>query len=128
MARAPLQVLVIPFRQNRDGNPKYAIFRRADESYWYGIAVGGQDCESPIEAAKREAFEEAHIPVCPSVFKLQTVSSVPISGFSVMVRKHWSKNLYVIPNYYFAVESSDVEVVLSHEHTEYRWVPNHSPS
>ena len=71
MARAPLQVLVIPFRQNLDGNPKYAICRRANESYWQGIAGVGQDCESPIQAAKREAFEEAHIPVCSSFFKLQ---------------------------------------------------------
>ena len=59
MPRMPFQVHIIPFRKAEDGNFEYAIFRRTDEPYWQGIAGGGEDGESLLEAAKREAFEEA---------------------------------------------------------------------
>ena len=120
MPRAPFQVLVIPFRKSRNGNFEYAIFKRTDEPYWQGIAGGGEDSESPIEAAKRESFEEANIPETAKYFRLKTTSSVPIYHFTA--RDLWPKDLYVIPNYCFAVDGSDIEIVLSYEHSEYRWV------
>ncbi|MBI1922632.1 NUDIX domain-containing protein [Candidatus Poribacteria bacterium] len=122
MPRAPFQVLVIPFRKNRHGNFEYTIFKRANEPYWQGIAGGGEDNESPIEAAKREAFEEANIPTSEKYFMLQTTFSVEVSYIRITARNHWPKDLYVIPNYCFAVDSSNVEIVLSHEHSEYQWV------
>ncbi len=58
MARAPFQVLILPFRQAADGDWQYGVLRRSDE-YWQGIAGGGEDGEAPLEAAMREMEEEA---------------------------------------------------------------------
>ena len=120
MPRAPFQVLVLPFRKNRNRNFKYAIFKRSDEPYWQGIAGGGEDGESPIKAAKREAFEEANIPGAAKYFMLKTTCFVPVYHFTA--RNLWPKDQYVVPNYCFAVDSSNIEVVLSYEHTEHKWV------
>ena len=46
MARAPFQVLVLPYRCNPAGDIDYAIFSRSDDSCWQGIAGGGEDIES----------------------------------------------------------------------------------
>lgn len=47
-----------PYRQTDDAW-QYALFRRADAAYWQGVAGGGEAGESPLEAARREAAEEA---------------------------------------------------------------------
>ena len=62
MARAPFEVLVYPYRGLPDGRFVYALFRRADAGFWQGIAGGGEDGETPLEAVRREAYEEAGIP------------------------------------------------------------------
>ncbi len=64
MARAPLQILVLPYRHlalERSAQFEYAVFSRADYPCWQFIAGGAEDQESPLEAASREAFEEAGI-------------------------------------------------------------------
>ncbi|MFZ5981534.1 MAG: NUDIX pyrophosphatase, partial [Candidatus Zixiibacteriota bacterium] len=33
----------------------------------------------------------------------------------------WPKDLYVIPQYFFAVAMTGCEISLSEEHTEYQW-------
>lgn len=120
MARAPLQILVLPFRKNKKGKLEFSVFKRADEKFWQGIAGGGEDNETPLETVKREAFEEANIPVDSKFFPLQFKGNVPVNAFAAS--KYWPKDLYVIPEHYFAVECNEIEIVLSHEHTEYRWV------
>ncbi|MDX9955097.1 MAG: NUDIX domain-containing protein, partial [Anaerolineae bacterium] len=62
MARAPFQVLVYPYRRKLDGQIEIALLKRADAGYWQGIAGGGEDPESPLEAARRETYEESGIP------------------------------------------------------------------
>jgi 8-oxo-dGTP pyrophosphatase MutT (NUDIX family) len=62
MGKRIFQVLVIPFKKGQDG-VKYAIFRRADLQVWQWIAGGGENGETPMNAAKREAWEETRIPV-----------------------------------------------------------------
>jgi len=120
MARAPFQVLIIPFRKTENHGFEYAIFKRADRSYWQGIAGGGEDDESPLHAAKREALEEANIPVSMVYFELKAMCYVPVYHFPAC--DIWQRNLYVIPNYCFAVEISGIEIAISSEHSEYRWV------
>lgn len=120
MARAPFQVIVIPFRKARDDRFEYAIFKRSDARYWQSIAGGGEDSESPIEAAKREAYEEASIHLTAKFYSLDTLSYVPTYHFAA--RREWPKDLYVIPNYCFATDASNVEIALSYEHTKYKWV------
>src|SRR5260221_2285951 len=120
MPRAPFNVIVIPFRLKENGEYEYAVFKRSDEGYWQFIAGGGEDDELPFVTAIRESFEEAAIPVNSKYFELNTVCSVAAHHFPEG-RKYWDKNLYVIPNYAFAVEVFDTEIILSSEHTEFIW-------
>lgn len=119
--RAPFNVLVIPFRKSASGHNEFAVFRRADEGYWQFIAGGGEDDESPAEAAVRESNEEACIPADTSFYELKSVSSVPVTAFP-SAAKYWPRDLYVVPNYSFAADCSDNEIIISHEHTEFKWV------
>ncbi len=58
--RAPFQVLVIPFR--RTGTvPEFAVLKRSDASYWQFVAGGGENDETPAQAATRETEEEIGI-------------------------------------------------------------------
>ena len=61
MARQPLQVIVIPFRERDGGGYEFAVFHGADASMWQFIAGGAEDGETVEEAARREAGEEAGI-------------------------------------------------------------------
>ena len=114
--REPYQILSIPYRVV-DGKPLFCIFRRADSSYWQFIAGGGENGETPIEAAKRETFEE--IGVEPkNIQQLTCIAYVPAEVIVESRRQHWDKNTIVIPEYSFAFEC-DSELTLSNEHTEY---------
>lgn len=86
MARAQFQVLVIPFRETVGGKHEFAIFKRADGGYWQFIAGGGEDNESPADAAKREAEEEAGLPQSASCYALKTTTSIPAYNFAAGFR------------------------------------------
>lgn len=117
--REPYQILSIPYRVV-DGKPLFCIFRRADSSYWQFIAGGGENGETPIEAAKRETFEE--IGVGPkNIQQLTCIAYVPAEVIAKNKRQHWDKNTFVILEYSFAFEC-DLEPTLSNEHTEYKWL------
>lgn len=121
MARAPFQILLFPFRAAASASePKYAIFRRSDyEECWQGIAGGGDVGESPEEAARREAFEEAGIAAPLRLIKLDSLATVPVIHVSGFV---WGPDTLVIPEYAFGAELDYGDLRLSAEHTEYRWV------
>lgn len=73
MARARYQVLVIPYCI-MDGQARFCVFRRNDLDIWQFIAGGGEDEDASIlESAKREAFEEAGIPVTCDYSPLDTL-------------------------------------------------------
>ncbi len=120
MPRAPYAVLAACYRKVMEGVFAYALFKRSDAGYWQLIAGGGEDMETPEEAVKREAFEEAGIPLDRNYLKLDTHSSIPVDAYPEG-RKDWSPGLYVVPGYYFAVEANREEIRLSAEHTEYKW-------
>ena len=65
------------------------------------------------------AYEEASIPLTAKFYSLDTLSYVPTYHFAA--QREWPKDLYVIPNYCFAADASEVELALSYEHTEYKW-------
>jgi dihydroneopterin triphosphate diphosphatase len=124
MARLPLQVLVFPFRRRVGGQIEYAIFRRRDfaDDCWQGVAGGAEQDESAEQAARREMMEEAGIPADAPLVPLDAVASVPASQFPD--RDVWGRNLYVVTERAFGVYVDHAQViVLSHEHTEHRWVP-----
>ena len=58
--RAPFQILALPYKMV-DGVPYYCVFHRADHDQWQFVAGGGEDDETPLDAAKREIFEEIGI-------------------------------------------------------------------
>lgn len=102
MARAPFQVLVLPFTVSAR-RPSYAIFQRADTGLpcWQGIAGGGEIGESPLDAAKREAMEEAGIPPQSSWVELQSRTTIPVHHFGGFL---WGQEIYVIPEHSFGVD------------------------
>ena len=117
--REPYQILSIPYHIV-DDTPLFCIFCRADSSYWQFIAGGGENGETPIEAAKRETFEE--IGVEPkNTQQLTCIAYVPAEVIAKNKRQHWDKNTFVILEYSFAFEC-DLEPTLSNEHTEYKWL------
>ena len=119
MARAPFQVLVFPFRRSQ-GRLTYALFFRSDDECWQGIAGGGEGDETPLAAARREAYEEAGVPATATLIELQTRSSVPVTCFRGSAQ--WGDDLYVIPEHCFGVEMPSVDIQISGEHKEFRWV------
>ena len=117
--REPFQVLVIPYRVI-DNAPQYCVLRRADCGEWQFIAGGGEDDETPLDAAKRETFEEAGVE-SDRWIGLQSLCYLPVTVISEKVRSHWGEDVFVIPEYAFAVECTN-EIRLSNEHTEYVWL------
>lgn len=121
MSRAPFQVLVLPFRRTSDGEFEFGVFRRRDDDSWQGIAGGGEVGESVIQVARREALEEGGVPPTASFYALKAQDTVPVNSFAAHLE--WPPDTYVIPQYFFACDLTDANVVLSNEHTEMRWVP-----
>ena len=121
MARAGYEVLVIPYRIDGE-RAQFCVFKRSDMEAWQFIAGGGEETDSSIlDAAKREAFEEAGIPATSDYCKLDTCCCIPANCFQ-NAEALWGKECFVIPEYAFAVKAEKEAVRLSHEHTEYRWM------
>ena len=118
MARAPFNVLVIPYRLGGDRH-EYAIFHRADSPMWQFIAGGGDDDERPEDTARREALEEAGISHGVFWMRLDSTASVPRTAFP---GAPWPDSVYVIPEYSFAVDVNDFEMRLSEEHDKMEWL------
>lgn len=118
--RAPIQVLVIPYKIEND-IPLFCVFRRSDAGWWQFIAGGGEDDETPLEAAQRETFEEAGINA-DRLYKLTSIFYVPANCILERHRKNWPVDTYVLPEYCFAFQT-DNEIKISQEHTEYKWLP-----
>ncbi len=123
MARAPIQVLVLPYRRIPSGDFEFALFRRpqAAGGYWQGIAGGAEQGESPLEAARREAAEEAGIPHGRGFFQLDSRTTVSVDHFGD--GNLWGSDIYVIPVHVFAVDASGHAIRLSGEHREFCWCP-----
>lgn len=118
--RAPFQILVIPYKKLKN-ELLYALFRRTEKSggYWQGIAGGGEDNETEVEAAIRESYEEANI-ISNKFIKLNSLCMIPVVNVSGFL---WGDDILVIPEYCFGVELDfNQNISLSKEHLEYKWV------
>ena len=121
MTRAPFQVLVFPYRIREHGEVTYAVFRRQDEGMpWQAIAGGGEGGETPLEAARREAWEEAGIPPGNTYVELESRTTIPVVQFADFRDR---ADLFVIPEFSFGVEVVGGDLRLSREHAEYAWLP-----
>jgi dATP pyrophosphohydrolase len=119
MARTAFQVLVFPFRKNKNNQIEFSLLQRSDAGFWKGVAGGGEDDETPLVAAKRETFEETGILLSADFLQLDTIESVPVTAFKDSPL--WGENVYVIPQFCFGVEGSDWEIELSQEHSSFGW-------
>lgn len=118
MGRAPFQVLVLPYHRTGD-DVVYALFRRADAGYWQGVAGGGENNESPLEAARRELSEETGIGTGAELLALDSRSTIPV--VNVTGDFSFGPDVLVLPEYAFGARCSSSALVLSDEHTEYAW-------
>ncbi len=121
MGRAPFQVVVLPFRITDCGRAEFAILQRADDQHWQGIAGGGEGDETSVEAARREALEEAGVPPQARFYRLKMQDFVPVSCFTAA--GEWSPDTYVVPQYFFACDARGFELTVSREHTAVVWMP-----
>jgi dATP pyrophosphohydrolase len=103
--RAPFQILVLPFRLTAT-EPEFAVLKRRDDDNWQFVAGGGEDNETPLQAARRETQEE--IGLAGEMIKLDSISTVP-------------KNCFAAADSWGPAE--DAEPGLSSEHTEIKWLP-----
>ncbi|MCI8331869.1 MAG: NUDIX pyrophosphatase [Clostridiales bacterium] len=117
--RAPFQILAIPYKYVQD-IPVYCVLRRSDEGQWQFIAGGGEDNETPEEAAKREIEEEGGISISNMIL-LKSMCFVPVEIFPNRQLYDWDDDMYVVPEYSFGFECTK-ELILSHEHTEFVWL------
>jgi dATP pyrophosphohydrolase len=115
-----MQVVVIPFRLRETGDPEYALFCRSDDGKWQPIAGGAEDSETSVMAARREAAEEARLPGTAALYQLQAMDTVPVIDF--VGRETWPSDLYVVPQFSFAADATDLELATSREHTDFAWL------
>ena len=114
--RAPFQVLIFPFIKDQ-GEYYYCLLRRADLNIWQAIAGGGEDLETPLEAAKRESFEEASINPDSNFIRLSSMTTIPAVNIKGLL---WN-DIIMIPEIAFAVELESRDIAISKEHAEYQW-------
>jgi len=115
--RSPYQILVFPFYR-QDNELLYALFKRSELKVWQGIAGGGEEGETPIETATREAYEEAGILPESKIIQLSSIASIPVVNISGFI---WGEDVLVIPEFSFGVELTSKTVKINHEHSVYKW-------
>ena len=117
--RRPIQVLVLPYIHNKD-NIEFAIFKRKDLNVWQGIAGGVEEKETILEACKREANEEAGIPLEKEYIRLSSKSTIPVNFINGNFQ--WGNDIFNVTEYCFGVCVDKISLTLSSEHTEMCWV------
>lgn len=118
--RAPFQILAIPYKITDSGR-LYCVFHRADFDQWQFVSGGGEDDETPLQAAKREIFEECGV-TPENITELKSVCCIPTDIFPEKYLRSWPEDAYVVPEYAFGFECKD-DITLSFEHTECVWMP-----
>ena len=118
MPRAPFQVLVLPYRRSAAGM-QVAVMHRADYRVWQFISGGGELGETVEDAARREGFEEAGIPVTAAYQRLDATAMIPACWFAAWPT--WPEGVLVVPERAFAVDVGAHTMQLSAEHDELRW-------
>ncbi len=113
MHRPAFAVLVLPYCVELDGEVSYAIFRGAArrDVAWHTLAGHGVRGETPLEAARREAWRIAEIPPDAAYLALDSLPAIGGDGAPVPV-----------PERAFAVRVCLDEVRPRRRRLEHRWV------
>jgi dATP pyrophosphohydrolase len=114
--RAPFQVIVFPYKFV-DSKLFVLIGKRVDGDYWQAISGGGENAESPLEAAKRELYEESGLNG-DDWQQLDSMCMLPKTHY--LGHKNWPDKTLVIPEYAFVVRC-DGYPKASDEHSELLW-------
>jgi len=112
----------MPWRRVDSGKFVYALFKRkpATGGFWQGIAGGGMNGESPIEAAIRETYEESGVRVTSgNILRLDSMTTIPV--VAIVGESRWGEETRVIPEHAFGVRFGDELIRLSEEHDAYQW-------
>ena len=118
--RQPIEVLIIPYKQDKEGKFLFGSFLCKGDIYWAAMTGGVEDDETPLQAAMREAKEEAGIPqIVQNYMKLDACATTPASWVS----DDFSKDVLFVAEYCFAVRvADDVSIHLSDEHSDFKWL------
>ena len=116
--RAAFQILAIPYRLKP--HLQYCVLHRSDIDQYQFVAGGGEDDETPIEAAVREIYEETSVKAT-HIVPLTSMAYIPANVIPQKHRDLWSTDTIVIPEYTFGFECA-LEIVLSSEHTGLEWM------
>jgi hypothetical protein len=103
-------VLVILYAPAAFVDVAYAVFRgQSDRSCWHTVAGRGGRGETPIEAARRHALQQAGVPGDAGFVALDSRARIPIESCA---------SACALPEYAFAVrvEPADLRVPAEHEH------------
>ena len=117
--RQPYQTLTILYRKTGE-KVLYCVFLRNSQHIWQFISGGGEEGENLVDTVIREIKEETSLIVNKAgIIKLDTQTSIPV--INVTGQYTWGEDVYVIPEYTFAVNVKNDNIKLSEEHKEYRW-------
>jgi dATP pyrophosphohydrolase len=100
-----------------DDGVRFLIARRADDGYWQGFSGGGENDESPLEAAKRELLEESRL-TSTRWIELDARTTIPRILFKG--HENWLDHPYVIPEYAYGAQI-EREPTVSSEHVDCLW-------
>ncbi len=118
--RAPFQTLTILYKKENN-EILYGIFLRKKEKIWQFVSGGGEDKETPTQTVKREIWEETGLKVNEEdIIKLDSRTTIPV--VNIAKKFLWGENVYVVPEYTFAIEQSkNTKIILSDEHEKMEW-------
>ena len=118
--RAPYQTLIILYKEEKN-NFLYGIFYRKKENFWQFISGGGEDGEQKEDTAIRELEEETKTKIKKEKLKkLDSISVIPV--VNITGEFTWGEKVFVIPEYTFAVNAKNEEIILSDEHKSMKWM------
>ncbi len=114
--RAPFQILAIPYLEDEK---LFMIFKRKDFGIWQFLSGGGEDEETPVQAMRREVYEESGLKRF-SYIRLASMTTIPAEHLGGM---KWKE--IMIPEIAFVIiinKKTVGKISLSSEHVEYKLV------
>ncbi len=117
--RAPFQTLTILYKLDKK-QILYAVFLRSKERIWQFVSGGGEDNENIYQTAIRELKEETGIHIQKTeLTKLDAQTTIPVAN--VTGEFTWGEDVFVVPEYSFAVNIGNRQIKLSSEHENMQW-------